>query len=97
MCGVYYFNLFTVVCKIGYYLYVCLSIPSILKKYSAHSLRSNQYKMDVNEALETVGGYKLWHLSIFVFLSLSSMMPISVHGLGFIFIGMYMHLDNQLC
>lgn len=45
--------------------------------------------MDVDKALETVGGYKRWHLTVFVLLSMSTCMPLSMQGLGIVFIGLY--------
>ena len=50
--------------------------------------------MDVDEALEKVGGYRRWHLAVFVLLTLSSFLPMCQQSLVFVFIGLYLLQKN---
>lgn len=43
--------------------------------------------MDVEDALDFVGGYRRWHLTLFVLLGISLFSPMAWHGLGVVFIG----------
>ncbi len=43
--------------------------------------------MDIDEALGHVGGYKRWHMFMFVYVGISCTIPLAGHGLIIVFIG----------
>lgn len=43
--------------------------------------------MDIDEALDFVGGYRRWHVGMFIALGISLFLPLAWQGLSGVFIG----------
>ena len=45
--------------------------------------------MDIDDALRKVGGYRRWHLAVFVGISVSVVIPLATQNLNIVFIGQF--------
>lgn len=51
--------------------------------------------MDIDEALDFVGGYRRWHVGMFIALGISLFLPLAYQGLSGVFIGKNIILRNN--